>query len=353
MKSYDGLYAWCRLQAAAEKNNKLIFNMISQLIPSLSWHMQPASGILEKDPSLNSRYTPAFQALLAALLFGASAPLSKLLFGEIKPVPLAAFLYLGSGTGGVPDALLPAFTEQGQSGGGNPQPRRPAMAGRGAAGRWNRGTNHPATGVGEDTASTASLLLNFEGVATTLIAISFFKESIDRRIGWAIGLVTLASIVLTWTGGNWGISLGALGIIGACFLWGLDNNFTRHISAKEPTGHRRDQRIRGRDFFTGAQPTVKTAASNPKYHAAGNAIGIHQLWDQHPVIHRGDAIDGSGTHQHPVWNSTIRWSDPVIDPPARETTNPILGSDAGDDGRGMVNAERKPRASPHPRASGP
>ena len=89
-------------------------------------------------------------------------------------------------------------------------------------------------GLERTPASTASLLLNFEGVATTLIAISFFKESIDRRIAWAIGLVTLASILLTWTGGNWGISLGALGIIGACFLWGLDNNFTRHISAKNP-----------------------------------------------------------------------------------------------------------------------
>ena len=89
-------------------------------------------------------------------------------------------------------------------------------------------------GLERTPASTASLLLNFEGVATTLIAVSFFKESIDRRILWAIGLVTLASILLTWTGGNWGISPGALGIVGACFLWGLDNNFTRHISAKNP-----------------------------------------------------------------------------------------------------------------------
>ena len=40
-----------------------------------------------------------FQALLAALFFGASAPLSKLLLGEVPPVLMAAFLYLGSGTG--------------------------------------------------------------------------------------------------------------------------------------------------------------------------------------------------------------------------------------------------------------
>ena len=43
--------------------------------------------------------TPIVQAILAALLFGASAPISKLFLGEIEPITLAAFLYLGSGIG--------------------------------------------------------------------------------------------------------------------------------------------------------------------------------------------------------------------------------------------------------------
>src|SRR5215213_3720055 len=42
---------------------------------------------------------PMLQALLAAVLFGASAPLAKLLLGQIEPISLAAFLYLGSGFG--------------------------------------------------------------------------------------------------------------------------------------------------------------------------------------------------------------------------------------------------------------
>jgi len=72
-------------------------------------------------------------------------------------------------------------------------------------------------------------------VATTLIAVLAFKEAVDRRILWAISLIALASILLSWnTSGGWGISLGALGIVTACFLWGLDNNFTRHISGKNP-----------------------------------------------------------------------------------------------------------------------
>jgi drug/metabolite transporter (DMT)-like permease len=84
-------------------------------------------------------------------------------------------------------------------------------------------------------AATASLLLSFEGVATTLIAFFAFKESISRRAWWAIALIALASIFLSVNlKAEWGFSLGALGIIAACTLWGIDNNFTRNISAKDP-----------------------------------------------------------------------------------------------------------------------
>jgi len=38
-------------------------------------------------------------AFLAAMLFGASTPLSKVLLGQIEPILLAGLLYLGSGTG--------------------------------------------------------------------------------------------------------------------------------------------------------------------------------------------------------------------------------------------------------------
>jgi drug/metabolite transporter (DMT)-like permease len=84
-------------------------------------------------------------------------------------------------------------------------------------------------------ASTASLLLNFEGVGTTLIALLFFKEAISRRAWTAIIVITLASIFLSTNfKSGFGLSLGALGIILACMLWGLDNNLTRNISGKDP-----------------------------------------------------------------------------------------------------------------------
>lgn len=36
---------------------------------------------------MQRNYYPVLQALLAALLFGLSAPLAKLLLGEVQPVP--------------------------------------------------------------------------------------------------------------------------------------------------------------------------------------------------------------------------------------------------------------------------
>jgi drug/metabolite transporter (DMT)-like permease len=175
------------------------------------------------------------QALIAALLFGASAPLAKLLLGEVEPIPLAAFLYLGSGIGLLGIKLFQRMNRQGIN--DEAQIEKPDLrwlAGAILAG----GVAAPITllfSLKNTPAATASLLLNFEGVATTLIAFFAFKESISRRAWWAIALITIASIFLSINlNAEWGFSLGALGIIAACVLWGVDNNFTRNISAKDP-----------------------------------------------------------------------------------------------------------------------
>ncbi len=84
-------------------------------------------------------------------------------------------------------------------------------------------------------AATASLLLTFECVATSAIAALVFREAIGRRVWAAIGLITLASTLLSVNlSDGIGISPGALGIIGACVLWGIDNNLTFYISSRDP-----------------------------------------------------------------------------------------------------------------------
>jgi drug/metabolite transporter (DMT)-like permease len=173
------------------------------------------------------------QALLAALFFGASAPISKLLLGNVPPVLMAAFLYLGSGTGISLVKLTRRMTSS-QEEAGIKFPDVKWLAGAIISG----GILAPIIlmiSLKNTPASTASLLLNFEGVGTTLIALFIFRESISHRALAAIFAITLASIFLsTDFQSGFGFSLGALGVLLACILWGVDNNFTRNISAKDP-----------------------------------------------------------------------------------------------------------------------
>jgi drug/metabolite transporter (DMT)-like permease len=181
-----------------------------------------------------SRIIPVTQALLAAFLFGASAPLSKLLLGEISPVLLAALLYLGSGIGLMCVKMIGKAAHGGHKEAHLERADWPWLFGAILAG----GVIAPILlmiSLRNTPAATASLLLNFEGVATTLIAAIIFKEAFSRRAWWAIGLITFASILLSTDFKNqWGFSLSAIGILAACFMWGVDNNLTRNISAKDP-----------------------------------------------------------------------------------------------------------------------
>ena len=176
-----------------------------------------------------------FLALLAAVLFGMSAPLSKSLLGDIDPIVLAAMLYLGSGFGTVIIKIYQTVSKSAE----NTEAKLAKeditwLAGATLAG----GVIAPIVllySLDATPAATASLLLNFESVATTLIAIILFKEAISRRAWWAILIITSASVLLSINlNTSWGFSLGAVGIIAACLFWGIDNNLTRNISAKDP-----------------------------------------------------------------------------------------------------------------------
>ena len=178
---------------------------------------------------------PPLQAILAAILFGASTPFAKLLLGEMDSIVLASLLYLGCGLG---IAILLAsqkyFAHLESTEARIRRADLPWLMGAILTG----GIAAPIIllfGLKNSSAASASLLLNFEGVATILIAAVVFKEEVGKRTVFAITLITLASVLLSWQpAANWEFSLGALGILGACALWGLDNNFTRNISSKNP-----------------------------------------------------------------------------------------------------------------------
>ena len=124
---------------------------------------------------------PLVQALLAATLFGASAPIAKFLLVEIEPISLAGFLYLGSGCGLI---LLRLLLGSGNKDNNKEAPLKRADLGWLGGAIIAGGIAAPIIllyGLRETPGATASLLLNFEGAATTLMAAVLFKESVSRR----------------------------------------------------------------------------------------------------------------------------------------------------------------------------
>lgn len=88
-------------------------------------------------------------------------------------------------------------------------------------------------GLERTNSANASLLNNFEVVATSLIAFFVFKEALSRQLDIAIGLVTAASAALSFEGaGSFQFNTGSLLVLGAACCWGLENNCTRMLSSK-------------------------------------------------------------------------------------------------------------------------
>lgn len=88
-------------------------------------------------------------------------------------------------------------------------------------------------GIRRGSASNASLLGNFEIVATTVIALFIFKEAVSRRLWAAIVLITLSSLLLSFEGTeSLRFSYGSLFVLLATVCWGFENNCTRNISSK-------------------------------------------------------------------------------------------------------------------------
>ena len=183
-------------------------------------------------------------ALLAAVLFGASTPLAKLLLEHTAPVALAALLYLGSGIG-----LLLCFAVRARRQRRQRHQRHRADRPAGLARSdlpWlggaiaSGGVAGPVLllyGLAVTPASSAALLLNMEGVLTALLAWFVFRESFDRRLFAGMVLIVVAGVLLSWqqtpAAGGAGVPWGALAIVGACLCWGIDNNLTRKVAASD------------------------------------------------------------------------------------------------------------------------
>ena len=162
--------------------------------------------------------------------------MTKLFIGGTQPLSLASLFYLGSGLGMMMLVVTGYLVRRGKPSREAPLSRSdiPYLAGMAIFG----GVLAPITLMYSmilTPASTGALLLNFEPVATAVLAALFFHEAVGRRIWIAMLVITSSCLLLSLdTNGEIGMSVGALGILLACLFWGLDNNISRHVSGRDP-----------------------------------------------------------------------------------------------------------------------
>lgn len=170
---------------------------------------------------------------MAAALYALNAPVSKLLLQNVPPTMMAGFLYLGAGIGMAVMGLV-----RSETGHGKQEMRLTKKDLPYTLGMVILDIAAPIflmIGLTRTAAANASLLNNFEIVATSLIALLIFKEKIGKRLWIAIGLITLSSILLSVEdASSFRFSLGSLFVLAACVCWGLENNCTRCLSKSDP-----------------------------------------------------------------------------------------------------------------------
>ena len=127
---------------------------------------------------MTEQKTYVLHAILAASLFGAGAPVLKLLLDTVEPLAMASLLYLGSGLGLFLFSLLKRLIS-GENHAEAGLARRDILWLLGAT--LSGGVVAPILltfSLKQTPAATASLLLNVESEATAVIAGLVFREAI-------------------------------------------------------------------------------------------------------------------------------------------------------------------------------
>ena len=158
-------------------------------------------------------------AFLAAVFYAINVPISKVLLQHVGPTTMAALLYLGAGIGiGMMSLFNKKDREKAES---LTKAELPYIVGMIVL-----DIAAPILlmlGISYGSSANASLLGNFEIVATTVIALILFKEAVTKRLWLAIGLITLSSVLLSFEGtDSFHFSYGSLLVIMATVCWGLE-----------------------------------------------------------------------------------------------------------------------------------
>ncbi len=167
-------------------------------------------------------------AFLAAIFYAINIPASKVLLRDVGPTMMAALLYLGAGIGIAGLSLFSVKDRRASA----PLSRRDLPYVVGMIVLDIAAPIFLMLGIRHGTSANASLLGNFEIVATTLIALLVFRETVSKRLWAAIALITAASAILSFDGAeSLRFSRGSILVLAATVCWGLENNCTRKIAS--------------------------------------------------------------------------------------------------------------------------
>ena len=176
----------------------------------------------------NKIYATIF-AIFAAVLYAINMPCSKLLLEHIDPTMLASFLYLGVAFG---IGILFLITHK-KDKDYEKIFKKDIIYVIGTIVLDIAAPILLMFGLKMSPSSNASLLNNFEIVATALIALIIFKEKISLKMWIAIVLVTISSFFLSFESlSSFKFSWGSILVILATLCWGLENNCTRKLANK-------------------------------------------------------------------------------------------------------------------------
>ncbi|HET9570999.1 MAG TPA: DMT family transporter [Bacteroidales bacterium] len=158
--------------------------------------------------------------LLSGFLFGVATPLSKMLLVGFNSFQLAGLLYLGAALVMIPfvlkknNRILQLFNSRSKY----------KTLGIIFFGGF-LGPLLLLAGLNTANAASVSIWLNMELVATAILGIVFFKDTVDRYTWIGVILTVIAGIITSFGEGLSGIT-AALLITAACLCWGIDNHLT-------------------------------------------------------------------------------------------------------------------------------
>ncbi len=214
--------------------------------------------------------------LLAAVLFGLSAPLAKLVLPQSTPLVLSSLFYLGAGAILSVISVLQKVCSKRDSTSREVDLRFEdayLMAGVVLFG----GVLAPVlmlSGLKHLSAASASLMLNLEAPFTVMLAAVLFRDRLEGQELLGAALVLVGSSLLSVNSGATvtGSVLAALKLAAAAMLWAIDNNLTQCLSTRNPLAVARVKTLAAGLFSLILTRTIGLAM--PPAHLCIGALGI-------------------------------------------------------------------------------